>query len=96
MEGILETLNEGVIILDDGDRILFVNSGFVEMTGMTQEDVTGRLVSDFYSAKEWRFVPEQVRIAPRFGRKSVRLLPFHSAKCKNERWPRSGLARRYR
>ncbi|MFZ0885750.1 MAG: SpoIIE family protein phosphatase [Candidatus Acidiferrales bacterium] len=68
MEGILETLNEGVIILDEGHRILFVNSGFVEMTGMTQEDVTGRLVSDFYSAKEWTYVLEQVGIASRFGR----------------------------
>lgn len=68
MEGILETLNEGVIILDDCHRILFVNSGFVEMTGMMQEDVIGRLVSDFYSAKEWKFVLEQVGIASRFGR----------------------------
>jgi phosphoserine phosphatase RsbU/P len=66
-EGILETLNEGVIIIDDSHRILFVNSGFVEMTGMTREDVIGRVVSDFYSAEEWEFVLEQVDVAFRFG-----------------------------
>jgi sigma-B regulation protein RsbU (phosphoserine phosphatase) len=67
-EGILDTLNEGVIIIDDSHRILFVNSGFVEMTGMTREDVIGRVVSQFYSAKEWEFVLEQAGIASRFGR----------------------------
>jgi len=66
--GILETLNEGVIIIDDCHRILFVNSGFVEMTGMTREVVIGKVVSQFYSAKEWEFVLEQVDVASRFGR----------------------------
>jgi phosphoserine phosphatase RsbU/P len=67
-QGILETVNEGVIIIDDCHRILFVNSGFVEMTGMTREDVIGTAVSEFYSAKEWEFVLEQAGIASRFGR----------------------------
>jgi len=66
--GILETLNEGVIITDDCHRILFVNSGFVEMAGMTREDVIGKVASQFYSAKEWEFVLEQVDIASRFSR----------------------------
>jgi PAS domain-containing protein len=54
-EGILETLNEGVIIINECHRILFVNSGFVEMTGKTWEDVTDKVVSELYSANEWEF-----------------------------------------
>ena len=67
-EGILATLNEGVIIIDDCHRILFVNSSFAEMTGMTREDVIGRMVSEFYSAEDWELVLEQVGSASRFGR----------------------------
>lgn len=68
MEGILETLNEGVIIIDDSHRILHVNSGFLEMTGMTREDVVDRIVSEFYSAQEWELIRQQIRIASRDGR----------------------------
>jgi PAS domain S-box-containing protein len=56
------------VIIDDCHRILFVSSGFVEMIGMTREDVIGTVVSQFYSAKEWEFVLEQTGIASRFGR----------------------------
>ncbi len=34
VEGLLESLNEGVIITDDCHRMLFVNSCFEEMIGM--------------------------------------------------------------
>ncbi len=42
MAGILETLNEGVLIVDDCEHVIFVNSVFEEMTGVSREDVLGK------------------------------------------------------
>lgn len=52
MEGILETLNEGVIIADDCGRILFANANFCEMTGRNAQEVVGADSSHFYSPEE--------------------------------------------
>jgi sigma-B regulation protein RsbU (phosphoserine phosphatase) len=56
MEGLLETLNEGVIIADDCHRILFANSCFEEMTGVPAEQLMGRESSFFYSPEENQFL----------------------------------------
>jgi phosphoserine phosphatase RsbU/P len=56
MEGLLETLNEGVIIADDCHRILFANSCFEEMTGVPAEQLMGRESSYFYSPEENQFL----------------------------------------
>ena len=40
MEEVLEALNEGVLIAQ-ANRIVFVNSGYVRMTGMRPEDLVG-------------------------------------------------------
>jgi len=39
METVLEVLNEGVIIADENRRILFANSRFLEMTGLSRKDL---------------------------------------------------------
>ena len=39
MEAVLELLNEGVIISDGRNQILFSSSRFVEMTGIFREDL---------------------------------------------------------
>lgn len=67
MGSVLEALNEGVIIADDSNQILFVNSVFVEMTGMSREDLLGMKSSRFYSCEEWRYVSEQIEVAIRVG-----------------------------
>jgi sigma-B regulation protein RsbU (phosphoserine phosphatase) len=67
MGNVLEALNEGVIIADDSHHILFVNSVFVEMTGMSREDLIGMKSSRFYSCEEWRYLSEQIEIAIRVG-----------------------------
>jgi phosphoserine phosphatase RsbU/P len=41
MEPILETLNDGVVIVDDADRIIFVNTVFEEMTGILRGEIIG-------------------------------------------------------
>jgi PAS domain S-box-containing protein len=61
MEGALETLNEGVIITDEQQRILFANSRFIEMTAIPRQDLTGAYASQFYSLQEWDFVAAQIQ-----------------------------------
>ncbi len=52
MEGILETLNEGVIIADDCAHILFANTNFSEMTGIPVNELLGAEATRFYSPEE--------------------------------------------
>lgn len=60
MEAVLEALNEGVIITDEQQQILFVNARFVEMTGISRQDLTGAYASQFYSPQEWDFLARQI------------------------------------
>jgi len=52
MEGILETLNEGVLISDDCDHILFANAVFEEMTGVSAAEIFGQDVAKLYYSPE--------------------------------------------
>ena len=70
MKAVLEVLNEGVVITNDSDRILFANSRFVEMTGIPKRDLLGSDSSQFYSSTEWGFLTKQIDIAFRQGRNS--------------------------
>lgn len=67
METVLEVLNEGVIIVCDGNRILFANSRFAEMTGIPRQDLVGFDPSRFYSSQEWDFIAQQIETAFRDG-----------------------------
>src|ERR1700739_310965 len=60
METILETLNEGVLIADDCNHVLFVNSVFEEMTGIERADILGRDPADLYSPED-RLVLQELR-----------------------------------
>jgi sigma-B regulation protein RsbU (phosphoserine phosphatase) len=46
--GILESLNQAVLISDDNDCVLYVNVVFEEMTGFGREEVVGHHIRDFY------------------------------------------------
>ena len=52
IEGILETLNEGVIIADDCPQIIFANANFEEMTGMPRSDFIGTNFDRFLTPEE--------------------------------------------
>jgi PAS domain S-box-containing protein len=67
METVLEVLNEGVVIGDGRDRILFANSRFVEMTGFSRNELIGIDASSFYSVEEWSFLKQQIDVALRAG-----------------------------
>jgi PAS domain S-box-containing protein len=68
VEGLLESLNEGVIITDDCHRMLFVNSCFEEMIGQPASELVGRVSSEFYSPEEFAFVLKQIELSATTGR----------------------------
>ena len=67
METVLEVLNEGVVIIDDRQRVLFANSRFLEMTGIPGQDLIGFDPSCFYSSQETDFLMQQIDVALRAG-----------------------------
>src|ERR1700733_14099879 len=52
MEPVLETLNDGVVIADESEQILFVNAVFEEMTGIARSEMVGRNARQLYSRAE--------------------------------------------
>lgn len=68
MEGILETLNEGVMIVDDCNHIVFVNQCLVEMGGFPVCDVLGRGPGDFYGGPDLEYALEKVASGLQDGR----------------------------
>lgn len=67
MEGIFETLNEGVIVSDDCHHILFVNSVFKQMTGLSDQELIGVDTARFYTPEEWDFILKQIEKSMRVG-----------------------------
>src|SRR5580704_4478800 len=68
MEAVLEVLNEGVIVIDERQRVLFANTRFLEMTGISHEEIARFDPSQFYSSQEWDFLSQQTDVAFRAGR----------------------------
>jgi PAS domain S-box-containing protein len=52
VEGVLETLNQGVIITDDCRRIVFANEIFLEMLGRSHEEILGHIGLDFFPPED--------------------------------------------
>jgi PAS domain S-box-containing protein len=67
MEAVLEVLNEGVIVIDERQRILFANTRFLEMTGIFENELARLDPSQFYSSQEWDFLSQQADVAFRAG-----------------------------
>jgi PAS domain S-box-containing protein len=60
MGAVLETLNEGVLIVDVDDKVLFVNSVFEEMTGYLRQYVVGtEAIREFYSTEDRQVLLER-------------------------------------
>jgi len=59
MEGVLETLNEGVIVVDDCSHIIFTNSVFLEMTGFSSDALLGQLSTQLYNPEDAAFIEAQ-------------------------------------
>ena len=67
MEAVLEVLNEGVLIIDEHQQILSVNSRFIELTGIYKQDLIGSYASQFYSPQEWDFIARQINVGFQHG-----------------------------
>jgi PAS domain S-box-containing protein len=52
MKGVLETLNQGVIINDDRKRIVFANRLFLKMIGIPAEELLGVTITDLYPPED--------------------------------------------
>jgi len=60
MEAIFETLNEGVLVTDDCDQVLFVNSVLEEMTGFSRDVFVGRdVIHDYYSPEDYALIQQR-------------------------------------
>jgi sigma-B regulation protein RsbU (phosphoserine phosphatase) len=59
MEGILESLNEGVLITDECQAIVFANSNLEEMSGIPREQLVGMDVYGVYTKEEADFIVDQ-------------------------------------
>jgi sigma-B regulation protein RsbU (phosphoserine phosphatase) len=62
MEDVLETLNEGVMILDDCRKILYINSCLEKMFGFAASEIVGHPGSDFYTKEEYDVILKQTEI----------------------------------
>ena len=62
-EGIFETLNEGVLIIDDCDNIFFANSCLLDMIRMSADQVVGQNAANFYAPEEYEVIRKQTEIA---------------------------------
>ena len=52
VKGVLENLNQGVIINDSSNRILFANSIFLQMIGLAADQLLGRVVTDLFPPED--------------------------------------------
>jgi PAS domain S-box-containing protein len=67
MESILETLNEGVIIADDGLRVLFVNDVLLRWGGYERQDLLGQTPATAFPAEDLPYLKQQRAMAERYG-----------------------------
>ena len=67
MENLLEVLNQGVVVMNDHREILFANSRFLEMTGLSSQDLRESEPSRLYSSQEWEFLVQQGDVALKAG-----------------------------
>jgi PAS domain S-box-containing protein len=59
IEGVLESLNEGVLISDDCQNIIFVNSNLEQMTGLPRGEIVGPDIHRLYNKAEADFIVAQ-------------------------------------
>jgi phosphoserine phosphatase RsbU/P len=66
--GILEVMNQGVVIDDACHRIVYANSLFCEMAKLTEEELIGRDVKELYAEKDRPALLERIERRSRDGR----------------------------
>ncbi len=82
--GILETLNQGVIINDDCGEIIFANSHYLQMIGLPADEVIGRKVTDLFPPED---VPALLQQIERRQRQGSNLFEFYLPQRDGSRMP---------
>jgi PAS domain S-box-containing protein len=63
MENILETLNEGVVIVDDGLRVMFANEALLRLGGYQRGEMRGLTPAATFPPKDLPYIMQQYAIA---------------------------------
>jgi PAS domain S-box-containing protein len=68
VEGVLETLNQGVVIADDCHRMIHANDVFLEMTGRRMEEILGRTSTEMFPPEDLPILNEHIAMGDSTGR----------------------------
>jgi phosphoserine phosphatase RsbU/P len=66
-EGILETLNQGVMVVDDCHRVFFINNHLEEIFGIPAEEMIGRTALQWYGPEENKFLLARIAESEKAG-----------------------------
>ncbi|MHA1977119.1 MAG: PAS domain S-box protein [Candidatus Hodarchaeales archaeon] len=66
---LITTMGEGVWMTDSRDRTIFVNNALESMLGYSEDELMGRLVTDFLAPSSWKKFEEVVKM--RFEKQSL-------------------------
>jgi phosphoserine phosphatase RsbU/P len=66
-EGILQTLNQGVMIVDDCHRVNFINGYLEEIFGVPAEEMIGQVALKYYAPDEHEFILGQIAESEKTG-----------------------------
>lgn len=68
MEEILETLNEGVVIVDDRLRVIFANEAVIRLGGYERGELQGRTPETIFPPEDLPYIMRQHEAGQRYGR----------------------------
>ena len=68
MESILETLNEGVVIVDDRLRVIFANDAVIRLGGYERGEIQGRTPDTMFPPEDLPYIMRQHEAGQRYGR----------------------------
>ena len=68
VEGVLDTLNQGVIVTDDCHNIVYANELFLEMIGRARDEMLGRSGKDFFAPEDQPILARHIERGQATGR----------------------------
>jgi phosphoserine phosphatase RsbU/P len=68
VEGVLDTLNQGVIVTDDCQKIVYANELFLEMVGRSRDEMIGNSGKDFFTAEDQPILARHIERGQAAGR----------------------------
>jgi len=70
---LVETMNEGLVILDSEGRLTYVNQHLEEISGFNAEELVGRKIQEFLSPEASRFVDRRITGQDKNARRSFEI-----------------------